>query len=234
MGVNGMLMIEGKQMHKSKGNFVTMKSAVERYGADATRCALLLGAEGMDDPDWRGENALDTRNKLEALSRFTEEILASAKSDETGHLERWLLSKLQQRIAAVTVGLEELKTRTALQVALFEVWNDLRWYMQRKGKIDAKALAEAAKVWLRLLAPFAPYTCEELWSRVGEKDFISLVSWPTVEAERVDVAAEEQEDLIVDLIADTLNILKATKIAPKRICIYTAAAWKWRGLMKTH
>jgi leucyl-tRNA synthetase len=53
MGVNGMLMIEGKQMHKSKGNFITMKNAVDRYGADATRCALLLGAEGMDDPDWR-------------------------------------------------------------------------------------------------------------------------------------------------------------------------------------
>src|SRR3990170_476642 len=232
MGVNGMLMIEGKQMHKSKGNFVTMKSAVERYGADATRCALLLGAEGMDDPDWRGENALDIRNKLEGLSRFAEEILASAESDEAGHLERWLLSKLQQRIAAVTVGLEELKTRTALQVALFEVWNDLRWYMQRKGKIDAKALAEAAKVWLRLLAPFAPYTCEELWSRVGEKDFISLVSWPTVDAERVDVAAEEQENLIVDLIADTLNILKATKIAPKRICVYTAAGWKWQVYLR--
>ena len=28
IGVNGMLMIEGKQMHKSKGNFVTMKNAV--------------------------------------------------------------------------------------------------------------------------------------------------------------------------------------------------------------
>ncbi len=41
MGVNGMLMIESKQMHKSKGNFITMKGAVDKYGADATRCALL-------------------------------------------------------------------------------------------------------------------------------------------------------------------------------------------------
>ncbi|HLC00421.1 MAG TPA: leucine--tRNA ligase [Candidatus Bathyarchaeia archaeon] len=232
MGVNGMLMIEGKQMHKSKGNFVTMKNAIERYGADATRCALLLGAEGMDDPDWRGENAQDTQNKLESLSRLAEELLASTESDVAEHLERWLLSKLQQRIAAVTVGLQEMKTRTALQVALFEVWNDLRWYMQRKGKNDAKALAEAAKVWLRLLAPFAPYTCEELWSRAGEKDFISLAEWPRVDAEHVDVAAEEQENLIIDLIADTLNILKATKISPKRICVYTAAAWKWLVYLK--
>ena len=51
-----MLMVEGQGMHKSKGNFITMKGAVEKYGADATRCGLLLGAEGMDDPDWRAEN----------------------------------------------------------------------------------------------------------------------------------------------------------------------------------
>ena len=63
MGVNGMLMIEGKQMHKSKGNFITMKGAVDKYGADATRCALMLGAEGMDDPDWRAENVSDLQGQ---------------------------------------------------------------------------------------------------------------------------------------------------------------------------
>jgi hypothetical protein len=46
------------------------------------------------------------------------------------------------------------------------------------------------------------------------------------------VAAEEQENLIVDLIADTLNILKATKITPARICYYVAAEWKWTVYLK--
>jgi leucyl-tRNA synthetase len=61
---------------------------------------------------------------------------------------------------------------------------------------------------------------------------VSVAEWPRVEPERVDVAAEEQENFIVDLIGDTLNILKATKIAPKRVCVYTAAAWKWRVYLK--
>ncbi len=138
IGVNGMLMIEGKQMHKSKGNFVTMKGAVDRYGADATRCALLLGAEGMDDPDWRSENASDTQSKLESLQNFAMNIIESAKSDETSHMEKWLLSKLQQRIRTVTGALEELKTRTALETALFGTWNDFRYYAQRKGKTDVE------------------------------------------------------------------------------------------------
>jgi leucyl-tRNA synthetase len=228
IGVNGMLMIEGKQMHKSKGNFVTMKNAVERYGADATRCALLLGAEGMDDPDWRGGNAADIQDKLESLRNLALGIIETAKSDETGHMEKWLFSRLQQRIGEVTQNLEELKTRTALEIALFEVWNDFRWYIRRKGKTDAKAVREALEVWLRLLAPFAPYVCEELWSATGKKNFISLAEWPRLDEAKVDVLAEERENLLIDLVEDTLNVLKATKISPTRICYYTAAGWKWR------
>ncbi len=232
MGVNGMLMIEGKQMHKSKGNFITMKNAVDRYGADAARCALLLGAEGMDDPDWRAENAVDVQSKLESVLRFADDASGEKKGEEIGHLERWLLSRLQQRIALVTSALEDLKTRTALQVALFETWNDLRWYIQRKGGTGGKTLADAVKIWLRMLAPFAPYTCEEAWSRAGGSGFISVAEWPRAEAGLVDAAAEEQENFVVDLIDDTLNILKATKIAPKRVCVYTAAPWKWQVYRK--
>ena len=176
IGVNGMLMVEGKQMHKSKGNFITMKGAVEKYGADATRCALLLGAEGMDDPDWRAENVSDLKTKFEAINGFASGIIFSAKAEEGTVMERWLQSKLQRRIKEVSVSLEELKTRTALQVALFETWNDMRWYIQRKGKTDAKELADAIKVWVKMLAPFAPFICEELWSKNGRLSFAALLN----------------------------------------------------------
>jgi leucyl-tRNA synthetase len=232
MGVNGMLMIEGKQMHKSKGNFITMKNAVDRYGADATRCALLLGAEGMDDPDWRADNAVDVKNKLESLAKFVEEILTSTKTTEVKHLERWLTSKLQHRITIVTSSLDELKTRTALQTALFEVWNDIRWYIQRKGTIESQTLREAVTVWLRLIAPFAPFTCEEVWNRGKQQGFISVAEWPKIDDKLVDLEAEEQENFIINLIDDTLNILKATKITPKQVFIYTAASWKWQVYQK--
>ncbi len=232
IGVNGMLMVEGQGMHKSKGNFITMKAAVEKYGADATRCALLLGAEGMDDPDWRTENVSDLQGKFEALITFASGIMISAKKDENTTLERWLIGKLQHRIEEVTASLNELKTRTALQTALFETWNDLRWYIQRKGRSDAKALREAVIVWLKLLAPFAPFITEELWSQTGEAGFISVTSWPVCDEAKVDVAAEEQENFVTDLMSDTSNILKAMKITPKRVCYYTAASWKWQVYLK--
>jgi leucyl-tRNA synthetase len=232
IGVNGMLMVEGQGMHKSKGNFITMKGAVEKYGADATRCGLLLGAEGMDDPDWRAENISDLKTKFESLIGFAGSIISCSKKEEDTMLERWLMSKLQSRIKEVTESLEELKTRTALQVALFETWNDLRWYIQRKGNTEAKTLSEAVKIWLKMLAPFAPFLCEELWSQTGEENFISIAEWPKFDSVKIDVAAEEQETLVTDIMTDTSNILKATKITPKRICFYTTTTWKWQVYLK--
>jgi leucyl-tRNA synthetase len=232
IGVNGMLMVEGQGMHKSKGNFITMKGAVEKYGADATRCGLLLGAEGMDDPDWRAENVTDLKIKFESVMGFASNIIVTAKNDDNTALERWLQSRLQQRIRDVTSALDELKTRTALQTALFETWNDLRWYIQRKGNTNAKALGDAVKDWLKMLAPFAPFMCEELWSQTGEEGFVSVAKWPIYDPAKVDVAAEEQENLVTGVMGDTNNILKAMKISPKQIVYYTAAPWKWQVYLK--
>ena len=232
IGVNGMLMIEGKQMHKSKGNFVPAKKAVEDYGADATRCALMLGAEGMDDPDWRSENVRDMRNKLESYYSYAKTIIENAECEENGHLEKWLMSTLQHRITEVTENLEEMKTRTALEIALFEIWNDFRWYINRKKSANTKILKEALKTWLKLLAPFAPHICEELWEETKQKSFISLTEWPQAKEELMNVQAEEKENLIKEIIEDTLNILKATKITPQKIYYYTASPWKWKVCMK--
>jgi leucyl-tRNA synthetase len=193
----------------------------------------------MDDPDWRADNVYDLKNKFDAIKSFTNNIISVTvtRQSENTALERWLQSKLQYRIREVTESLDSLKTRTALQTALYEVWNDMRWYIQRKGNANAStvvdvALVDAVKTWLKLLAPFAPYMCEELWSYTGETGFISTAPWPIFDEDKIDFAAEEQENMITDMINDTQNILKATKIVPKQLVFYTAAAWKWQIYLK--
>jgi leucyl-tRNA synthetase len=228
VGVNGMLSIEGKKMSKSKGNFVTLKDALNEFGADSTRCALLLGAEGMVDPDWRRENVRDVRSKLRGFLTLVNNIIESAKEEKRGHLEEWLVSMLQHRIKTVTESMETLKTRTAIENALFEVWNDFRWYMRRKEKIDSKLLKQALETWIRLLAPFAPHICEEVWNELGNSGFISLADWPVFDETQVDVEAEETENLIKNVLEDTANILRATKIDPEKVYYYSAASWKWK------
>ena len=231
VGVNGMLSIEGKKMSKSKGNFITLKDALNQFGADATRCALLLGGEGMNDPDWRRDTVGDVKSKLRGFQSLTDSIIENAKQTKTGHLEEWLISVLQDRIKTVTENMESLKTRTALENALFEVWNGFRWYIRRKETFDSKILEEALETWTRLLAPFAPYMCEEIWNKMGHEDFVSLAEWPVYDKNKVNVKAEETENLIKNVMEDTSNILRATKMVPKEIYYYSAASWKWKAYL---
>ncbi|MEE8631767.1 MAG: leucine--tRNA ligase [Candidatus Bathyarchaeia archaeon] len=228
IGANGMLMKDRKKMSKSKGNFVTFRGALEQYGADATRCALLLGAEGMDDPEWRIESVQDATNKLESFYKLSKTI-SEGKFDDyrSGQLEAWLVSILQHRIQRVTDNLEKLKTRTALENAFFEVWNDFRWYTRRKGSSQNEVLKEALKTWVKLLTPFIPHLCEEVWRDLGNEGFVALTDWPKSDDEKKDPAAEEGEALVKAVLDDSLSIIQATKTKPKRICLYVVADWKW-------
>ena len=233
ISVNGMLMIEGNKMSKSKGNFVTLENAIKEHGADATRCALLLGAEGMDDPDWRDDNVREIKNKLESFYRLAEKIIQTKKEEKMEHVEKWLISTLQHRVKNITESLDKMKTRTALENALFEIWNDIRWYTRRRGKVSARILMDALGIWVKLLAPFAPFICEEIGSKIGKEDFISLVSWPKYEAKKVNLQVEQIESLIKSVLDDSFKIIHVTKIRPKKICYYVAAPWKWKVYLKT-
>ncbi len=232
MGVNGILSIEGDKMSKSRGNFITLRDAVNRYGADATRLTLLLAAQNMDDPDWREENAKSIDAKLRSLHGSVNMILELPTMEETRNIDKWLSSAMQKRIQEVTEALEVLRTRTASEVALFEVWNDVRWYLRRTDKPNPTVLRRAVEVWVRLLAPFAPYICEELWHAMGKDGFVSTAEWPSVDESKFDLEAEGTENFIRSLMEDTTNVIKATKMTPKKVHYYVAAPWKWLAYLK--
>ncbi|MEM1514742.1 MAG: class I tRNA ligase family protein, partial [Candidatus Bathyarchaeia archaeon] len=232
IGVNGMLMIEGQKMSKSKGNYLTLKEAINHYGADVTRMALILCAEDMGDPDWRDENARSVDARLKSLYSLISQIASLSGTEEIRSIDKWLLSVMQERIRMVTEALENLKTRTAAEIALYEVWNDVRWYMRRRGSLNPSVLKEVASIWIRLLTPFTPFICEELWSILGNKGFVSVSEWPNYNESKVDVKSENVEFLIKSLLEDTLNILRVTRLSPNKICYYVAAPWKWKVYIK--
>jgi len=233
IGVNGVLTIEGEKMSKSKGNFVTLKGAVNQYGADVTRLTLVLAGQDMDDPDWREENVKSIDAKLKSLYGFVNDVLGFPKIEQTANLDRWLLSVIQRRIREITEALEVLKTRTAAEIALFEIWNDIRWYLRRTDAPNSAVLKEVVDTWVRLMAPFTPYLCEELWHLIGNEGFVSTAEWPMPRDSNIDWEAEEAERLVTNLLEDTSNIVRATKIAPKRICYYVSAPWKWKTYLGT-
>jgi len=232
IGVNGWMLAEGRPMHKSQGNFVPLWKACAELGADTVRCTALLAAEGMDDPDWRMDNARDVQNRLESFLRLIGEKSRYNERAENGHLEKWLTSKMQSRARTVSESLQKLKTRTALSSAIYDVWNDLRWYERRAEKADATTIRSALSVWTRLIAPFAPHLAEESWRMMGQDGYVSTANWPDFPQTEIEFKADELEGIVKQILEDTQEIINTTKIVPKKIHYYSAAKWKWRVVIE--
>ncbi|MEK6978397.1 MAG: leucine--tRNA ligase [Candidatus Hydrothermarchaeota archaeon] len=228
IGVNGMISIEGEKMSKSKGNFVAIKTALRDYGADATRATLLYSAEGLRDPDWRSKAAADMVDHLKGFLELARTALGAEEMEERP-IDRWLLGRFQAHIKRAEEEYEQVRTRAVFQVAFFDVWKDVRWYL-RRGKPSRAVLRRSLDIWVRLLSPCTPFLAEEAWELLGNKGFASLAPWPKVEEGLISPEAELWEEVIARTAEDIENILKVTGIEPKRIVLYTAPGWKWEVL----
>ncbi len=223
LGVNGMLLLEGVKMSKSKGNVVPISAAIQEFGADTVRGTLLSSAEGMDDPDWRAKNAEDLKSRILSLPGFVDKALSSATEVDERPIDRWLLSTLQLRVIEVSRAIEQLKNRTAFQSAFFDTWNDFRWYMKRTTP-RRETVNAYARVWSLLLSPFLPFLSEELNERLEGKGLASISRWPEAQERLVDSGALLGEWDVDHLIGDVRGILTVVKGQPTRATVFVAPA----------
>ncbi|MFP4655031.1 MAG: leucine--tRNA ligase [Methanohalobium sp.] len=228
IAVNGFVSLEGQKMSKSKGPLLTLNDAVESYGADVSRVYILSNAEQTQDADWRASGIEATKKQIDRFYNFAKGIINSDISQNKGELhqiDRWMLSRLQHYIEETNNALDTIKTRNAIQNSFFFLSNDVKWYQRRGGNA---LLYDILDVWVRLMSPFAPHICEEIWEsmRHKESDFVSLAAYPDHDPELIDNAAELGEDLISCTLSDIEEIIKVTKINPRKIVIYTSPEWK--------
>lgn len=228
----GMALLEGSKMSSSKGNIIPINEATEKYGADVVRLYLMSGVEPWQDFDWQVTEAESMVNHLNRFYSYAEQIIEMPdveKPDELGNPESWLLSKLQKRIKNTTEGLENFETRKASQNAFFLMLKDLKWYLNRSEDCEEKywTLKRFLKDWLKLLTPFTPHICEELWEKMGEEEFISLSEWPQYQETLVDERAEFVEKYLENVKDDITQILDVTGIKdPEKIVLYVSEDWK--------
>ena len=226
-------LLSGAKMSSSKGNVVLLEDAIEEFGADTVRMFLTGSAEPWQDFDWRNELVISVKKQIERFWAAVHEN-AAARGAAGGTLDTWLGSRLQGRIARTTRALELFQTRQALQECFYGMEADLRWYRRRMGEKSnpgpaARALASA---WVRLLAPFIPYTCEALWEALGEKGPIAFARWPEADQEKIRPDAELAEEILARTVEDIESITKILPVTPKEIQILVAPEWK-RSIFET-
>jgi leucyl-tRNA synthetase len=221
--VNGMIQIDGQKMSKTKGNFVTWKAALEKYGADALRLALSLTADGMDDADWRERGADDVREKVEAVLPFVRKALKSSVRRDKDLVDSWIYSSMNRRISTVTQALDSMRMRRASATAFLDVWNDIRRYIRRSGKPRRETLSDVFEAWVRLMAPFTPFVAEELHHELGGKGLVAQADWPSLLDFPVDEEADLAETLVDRVIEDARNVMKVVKEKKTTLNIFVAS-----------
>ncbi len=226
MVVFGMGLLNGAKMSSSKGNVFLLEDAVSEFGADTVRMFLTGSAEPWQDFDWRNELVLSTKKQIERFYSTITELKGA--QGEPQDIDRWLISRLQERIAKMTAALENFQTRQALQEASFGIETDLKWYRRRlpEGCDGSRELAALCSVWTRLLAPFVPFTAEHLWNEMGNKDLVSFAPWPVADENLINTRIELAEELLARTVEDIESIRKLIQITPKSISIVLAPAWK--------
>ncbi|MGZ7095019.1 MAG: leucine--tRNA ligase [Methanobacterium sp.] len=245
--VFGMGLLEGHKMSSSKGNVILLEDAIETHGADVVRLFLMAAAEPWQDFDWREKEVKGIKRRIDWFTEFTyriEEIKGSPVSIKSFELceakkpiNAWLLSQINMRIKDATEALEGFQTRKALQETLFLFRKDIDHYLHRIEYEfeDDDARREIANVmtyvlsnWIRLMAPFIPYTSEEMWSEIEGEGFVSCAKWPVYNDELIDKKVQKAEEIIQGLADDINEIKKIINKQPDKIHVYIAPEWKWK------
>jgi leucyl-tRNA synthetase len=221
--VNGSVMMDGAKMSKSMGNIIPLRDAIRDHGADPIRLAIISSAELLQDADFNMESVSGIQIKLESLldecSRLKNSLVCEQEAED-----RWILSRAQSMISQVTESIEKMRLREALHDILFSFESDLSWYTKRvqaKNRENVSGILHkinSARV--AMLSPFAPHIAEEIWEKLGNDGLVSKSDWPKYFKDEVDATSIQAEELLKATIDDIANILKVTKISPKKIIIY--------------
>jgi len=230
----------GRKMSKSAGNVIDPLELMDRYGTDATRFALLRGANpGGDVPlaeEWV-EGARNFANKLWNAVRFVIGAAPDGALDrvagglpaagERDLADRWLLSRLERTRAAATEAYEAFDPAEAARLLFSFTWSELAdWAIElakprlagepARARDAAAVLAFALDAVLRLLHPIMPFVTEELGRALTGAETITLGPWPAARPEHLDPDAERRMAVLQEAIGAVRRFRAAHQVPPSR------------------
>ena len=166
---------DGEKMSKSRGNVVDPNTVVDESGADTLRLYVLFMGDYEQAAPWNESSMKGCRRFLDRTSALTELVKGEGVTPE-------LETLFHKTIKKVTEDIEAMKFNTAIAQMMI-----LINAIYDHGSLTKDELG----IFVRLLSPFAPHICEEIWETLGNKGFCSVAEWPKYdEAKTVDSTVE--------------------------------------------
>lgn len=174
-----------QKMSKRLGNVISPTEVIEEYGADTLRMYEMFMGPIDQMKSWNVNSVQGVYRFLQRVWNIYNQPEYITKEPEKEHPS--VVSKLMKTVIKVTDDIPELKFNTAI-ASMMEFMNE--WEAKDESGNPRPISIEHSKEFLQILAPFAPFITEELWSKMGEEFSIHQTAWPTA-----DVSLVEHEGL---------------------------------------
>lgn len=171
----GMVILNGQKMSKSKGNLVLFEQELSAHGADALRVGMAFAGPAEDDKDWADVSMTGAQKFLARVLRVAHDVASPVDVIFAGGDAA--LRRGTHRLLADAPALVEQTKFNVLVARLMELVNLTRKTIDTGAGAADPAVREAAETIAVMLDLIAPHTAEEMWEVLGHEPSVGLAQW---------------------------------------------------------
>jgi leucyl-tRNA synthetase len=175
----GMVVMDGSAMSKSRGNLVRLSDELENHGVDAIRLSMVFSGPPEDDVDWAEVSPSGSVKFLSRAWRLSGDVTSKPGVDfATGDIA--LRKATHKALHDAAFAVESFRFNVAI-ARVMELVNATRKAIDSGPGAADPAVREAVEAIAIMLSLVAPFTAEEMWERLGHKPAIATAGWPVVD-----------------------------------------------------
>ena len=202
----GMVLMDGSAMSKSRGNLVRLSDELATHGVDAIRLAMVFAGPPEDDVDWADVSPSGSVKFLNRAWRISGDVTSPVGVDfSKGDLA--LRKVTHKSLHDISFAVESFRFNVAI-ARVMELVNATRKAIDSGAGPGDPAVREAAESIAISLSLVAPFTAEEMWENLGHKPAVALAGWPTIDT------ALLEEDAVTVILQVNGKILDRIEVAP--------------------
>ncbi len=206
----GMVIKDGKKMSKSIGNVVSPDEIIEKYGADTARLFILFAAPPERELDWSDAGVEGSYRFLNRVYRVVNELAdrvkaASGDYKAESDADKSLIYEMNATIKKVTEDAGgRFNFNTAIS-SIMELVNELYRYKE-EAELNVPLIKAVVENLVRILSPFTPHICEQMWEILGHTDSIYNEKWPVYDEKAL---VKDEIEIVIQIngrVKEKLNV----------------------------